>query len=260
MTLAMAIDGALSGALVGYVLGLIGGGGSILAVPLLVYVVGVRSPHIAIGTSAIAVAGSALTNLLGHAWDGRVKWPCAILFSVSGIAGATAGAAFAKTVDGSRLLALFGVLMIVIGVSSLLRREVEGDPSVRLTLETSPRLGPALIAAGLGVGALSGFFGIGGGFLIVPALMAATGMPMAYAIGTSLVAVTSFGLTTAFSYASSGLVDWPLASIFVLAGVVGGFAGKQTGQLLGSRKGMLGRVFGITVVTVGSYVVWRSLT
>src|ERR1700674_2803230 len=96
----------LSGTLVGFTLGLVGGGGSILAVPLLVYVVGVPSPHIAIGTSAIAVAASAAANLAGHARAQTVKWPCALVFAVAGIVGAAGGAQLGKMVDGSRLLML----------------------------------------------------------------------------------------------------------------------------------------------------------
>src|ERR1700751_4327506 len=89
-----------SGALVGFSLGLIGGGGSILAVPLLVYVVGVRSPHVAIGTSSIAVALSALSSLAGHARAGNVRWPCAIVFAAFGVAGASLGSTIGKSFDG----------------------------------------------------------------------------------------------------------------------------------------------------------------
>ena len=99
-----------SGSLVGLILGLIGGGGSILAVPLLVYVVGVPSAHVAIGTSAIAVAASAAINLSGHARAGTVRWPCAIVFALCGIAGAAIGAQLGKMVDGEKLLTLFGAL------------------------------------------------------------------------------------------------------------------------------------------------------
>lgn len=258
MTATLMLDGALAGALVGFVLGLIGGGGSILAVPLLVYFVGVSSPHVAIGTSAVAVATSAMINVLGHAREGRVKCPCALTFSVAGIAGAAVGASVAKAVDGGRLLALFGVLMLVVGVAGLLRKGGPGDPAVRLTVQ-SYRLGATLVAAGLLVGALSGFFGIGGGFLIVPALMVATGMPMSYAVATSLVAVAAFGLTTAFAYATSGLVDWPLAGAFILGGLAGGYAGTRASGYLGKRKGALAQVFGVIVIGVGLYVVWRGL-
>ena len=97
-----------SGTLVGFTLGLIGGGGSILAVPLLIYVVGVSSPHIAIGTSAIAVATSAAANLFGHARRGTVKWSCALVFAAAGVGGAAVGAHLGKLMDGHRLLVLFG--------------------------------------------------------------------------------------------------------------------------------------------------------
>ena len=196
--------------MVGFVLGLVGGGGSILAVPLLVYVVGVPSPHIAIGTSAIAVALSAATNLAGHARARTVKWPCAITFAIAGMIGAAGGAQLGKMVDGERLLALFGALMIVIGIMMLKPRKTAGNPDVKLTRESVPRLLPMLIGFGLVIGAMSGFFGIGGGFLIVPGLVGATAMPLINAIGSSLVSVTAFGLTTAASYAWSGLVDWRL--------------------------------------------------
>ena len=123
----------LSGGLVGLVLGLIGGGGSILAVPLLVYGVGVASPHVAIGTSAIAVALSALANMIAHARAGNVRWPCAIVFSLAGVAGAFAGATVGKQLDGQNLLVLFGILMIVVGALMLRKRAGGGDPTVRLT-------------------------------------------------------------------------------------------------------------------------------
>jgi len=101
-----------SGALVGVMQGLVGGGGSILAVPLLVYLVGVPSAHVAIGTSAVAVALNAASGLATHARLGTVKWPCALVFSAAGVAGALLGAKLGKQLDGTGLLALFGLLMI----------------------------------------------------------------------------------------------------------------------------------------------------
>ena len=249
-----------SGGLVGFMLGLIGGGGSILAVPLLVYVVGVRSPHIAIGTSAVAVALSAFANLVGHARAGNVKWRCALVFAGAGVAGAAIGSTLGKSFDGEKLFAVFGALMIVIAVLMLLQGSEDGDTSVRLTGDTAPRLAPSLLAYGAAVGALSGFFGIGGGFLIVPGLIAATRMPMIYAIGSSLVSVTAFGLTTAGNYALSGLVDWALAAYFITGGIAGGFAGRVVARQLAQHKQFLTRVFATIVATVGIYVVWRSMT
>lgn len=247
-----------SGGVVGFTLGLVGGGGSIMAVPLLVYVVGVASPHIAIGTSAVAVAASAAANLVGHARARTVKWNCAAVFALSGIVGAAGGAHLGKLVEGDRLLTLFGVLMVIIGLLMLRPRKSGGDPDVTLT-RASLHLLPYIIGIGFLVGALSGFFGIGGGFLIVPGLMAATGMPLINAIGSSLFAVAAFGLTTAASYAMSGLVDWPLAGLFVLGGGAGGLVGIRLARRLSSHKHALTRIFSAIVIAVGVYVVARGL-
>ncbi|KPF64234.1 hypothetical protein IP69_18535 [Bosea sp. AAP35] len=247
-----------SGTLVGFVLGLIGGGGSILAVPLLVYVVGVASPHVAIGTSAVAVALSAFANLLGHARAGNVRWPCALIFSAAGIAGAAAGSTLGKSFDGQKLMLLFGVLMIVIAVMMLVRKAGDGTAFRPLARETAPSLLPRLLGMGGLVGAMSGFFGIGGGFLIVPGLMGAARMPMILAIGSSLVAVTAFGITTAISYALSGLVDWRIAILFVAGGVAGGLGGTLLAKRLASHKSLLTRVFAAIVAIVGAYVVARG--
>lgn len=248
-----------SGAVVGLSLGLVGGGGSILAVPLMVYVIGVQSPHEAIGTSAVAVAASALINLAGHARAHTVKWPCALAFAIAGVLGATLGAHVGKAVDGSRLLAGFGVLMIAIAALMLRPRRGGDDPSVRLNTESSPRLLPPLAATGFAVGGLSGFFGIGGGFLIVPGLVTATSMPLLNAIGSSLVSVFTFGATTAVSYASSGLVNWPIAALFIAGSVLGSWTGVQAARRLAGHKQALATVFSVIVATVGVYVTLRGL-
>lgn len=248
-----------SGSLVGFVLGLIGGGGSILAVPLLVYAVGVASPHVAIGTGAVAVALSALWNLVGHARAGNVRWPCALVFSAFGMAGAAGGSALGKSVDGQKLLLLFGLLMIVIAAVMLVGRKGEGLAFRPLNRTSAPTLLPRLAIGGGAVGALSGFFGIGGGFLIVPGLMAAAHMPIVAAIGSSLVAVTAFGATTAASYALSGLVDWKVAALFVAGGLAGGVLGTLAARRLATARTALTRIFAAIVALAGLYVVARGL-
>ena len=248
-----------AGALVGFVLGLIGGGGSVLAVPLLVYVVGVRSPHIAIGTSAIAVALSALANLIQHAQARNVKWPCASVFAAAGVAGAFLGSSIGKAFDGQKLLLLFGVLMIVIAVLMVSNRGNLGTPSVKLTASSAQRLLPRLTGYGFGVGYLSGFFGIGGGFLVVPGLMAATDMPILSAVGSSLVSVTAFGFTTAANYASSGLIDWALAALFIGGGIAGGFVGSRAARSLSGNREKLKLIFAGIVAAVGIYVTARGV-
>lgn len=244
----------MSGGLIGVVLGLVGGGGSILAVPLLVYVVGIDSTHMAIGTAAAAVAANALASLAGHARAGMVRWPCAIVFAAAGVIGAAIGAEIGKAVDGTRLLMLFGLLMIGVGLSMLRRRRREDNPGVRLSRTTASALLPRLVPMGSGVGLAAGFFGIGGGFLIVPALIAATAMPFAYAVGTSLVVVTTLSLTSSVSYALSGYVDWPITALLVAGGVIGAGMGVRLGRWLVGEKALLERIFAILVIMVGIYI------
>jgi len=245
--------GAGSGILVGFVLGLVGGGGSILAVPLLVYLVGVPSPHVAIGTSALAVAINAATGVVNHGRTGTVKWRCAVVFALSGVAGAFLGSTIGKAFDGQRLLFLFALVMIAVGGLMLRRGKKAGDPNVRLGKENAPKL----VGYGLGTGAFSGFFGIGGGFLIVPGLIASTGMPMINAVGSSLVAVTAFGLTTAFNYALSGLVDWLLAFAFIIGGLIGSLAGTRLAKRL-AGEGQLSAIFAGLIFVVAAYMLWMS--
>ena len=245
--------GALSGALVGFTLGLVGGGGSILAVPLMVYLVGVNSPHVAIGTSALAVAANAATGLLQHARDHNVRWRCGFMYAGAGIVGALAGSTLGKNFDGQKLLFLFALLMIMVGALMLRSRKAEGTPGAACNHRNAPKV----LGYGLGTGAFSGFFGIGGGFLIVPGLIASTDMIMINAVGTSLIAVTAFGLTTAANYALSGLVDWALAAVFILGGIGGGYFGTRLAKRL-SGGGQLKTVFAGLIFVVAIYMLWKS--
>lgn len=247
-----------SGVLIGLVLGLVGGGGSILALPLLVYAVGLRSPHMAIGTAAVGVTANALASLAGHAWARNVKWRCAGVFAAAGVVGAAIGAEAGKAFDGGRLLTLFGLVMIGVGLSMLRKRRRPEFPGVRLTRASARELLPRLVPAGLGVGLAAGFFGIGGGFLIVPALIAATAMPVEIAVGTSLVVVSALGLTTAASYALSGLVDCRIAALLVVGGMAGSAIGIAAGRGLSAHKGLLEKVFAAVVIVVGSYVAAKN--
>ena len=245
----------LCGSFVGFSLGLVGGGGSILAVPLMLYVVGVPSVHMAIGTSALAVALNAAANLFAHARAGTVKWRCAGVFAAAGVIGAFGGSTLSKRVDGPKLLALFALLMLVVAGVMLARRTRKGDATIELDRGNLPKL----LASGLATGALSGFFGIGGGFLIVPGLMLATGMPIVNAIGSSLVSVTAFAGTAALNYAISGLLDWRLALVFLAGGVLGGLPGGQAACKLGDKRGALNVIFAGITVAVALYMLGRAL-
>ncbi len=246
--------GILSGILVGFSLGLVGGGGSILAVPLMVYLVGVPNAHVAIGTSAFAVAANAASGLVNHARNGTVKWRCALVYATSGVAGALAGSTIGKALDGQKLLFLFAIVMFGVGAIMIRGRRNVGNPGAQCNRSNAPKV----LGYGAGTGLFSGIFGIGGGFLIVPGLVASTGMPIVNAIGSSLVAVTAFGLTTSLNYAFFGLVDWPLALVFIVGGLAGGFTGATAAKRLAATHGLLNTLFATMIFVVATYMLWRS--
>jgi len=248
--------GLFSGSIVGLIMGLFGGGGSIMAVPLMHFVVGISNPHIVIGTSALAVALNALSNLLAHARNGTVKWRCAFLYSSAGIIGAGLGSSLGKLVDGQKLLLIFACAMVAVAIFMFLSRADQGNPGAECTVEKAPKV----VGYGAITGALSGFLGIGGGFLIVPALVSSTGMPILNAIGSSLVSVAAFGLTTSLNYAVSGLVDWPLAIVFVVGGVFGGYGGAYLCKRLSSRKGVLNTAFAGLILIVAVSMFWTGIS
>jgi uncharacterized membrane protein YfcA len=248
--------GVLSGSLVGFSLGLVGGGGSILAVPLMIYLVGVPSAHVAIGTSALAVAANAAANLVSHSRMGTVKWQCAAVFAAAGVLGAYGGSSLSKIIDGQKLLVLFAVLMLVVAAFMFVRRGGVGDSEVRLSRDNVLWL----LAVGFMAGSLSGFFGIGGGFLIVPGLIFATGMPIFNAIGSSLVGVAAFGATAAFNYGISGFVDWRLALVFIAGGIAGGLIGGRLARKVGERRGALNVLLAAIITVVAIYMLIRTLS
>lgn len=245
----------LSGALVGLLLTLFGGGGSVLATPLLIYAVGVKDPHVAIGTSAAAVAVNALIGLFSQAKAGRVKWPCAMVFGGAGMAGSLFGAHLAKQMDGHALLAWFALAMGLVGLSMFRAPKSLGDPQVHLDARLTARLAPVGAVTGLA----AGFFGIGGGFLIVPGLMAATGMTLANAAASSLVSVALFGAATSASYALSGLISCPLFVALVLGGALGSALGFGLAPKLAASALLARRLFAVMIVATAAYVAWRAL-
>ena len=245
----------LSGGIVALLLTLFGGGGSVLAVPLLLYVVGVRDPHIAIGVSAAGVALNALTALAGHAKAGRVRWPCATLFALTGATGAWFGSSLAKMIDGHQLLLIFAVAMAAVGLAMLRPRAevVRAEPTLNWAM--SPRVS----LAGVSVGSAAGFFGIGGGFLIVPGLMASTGMTLATAQATSLLSVAAFGAATAGNYALSGWIDPALVAAMTIGGLIGTMAGLPLARRLGGNAAMGRTLFAVLILVVAVYVGVRAV-
>ncbi len=240
----------VSGVVVGVFLGAFGGGGSVLAAPLLIYLVGVSSPHVAIGTSAAAVAAIALFSLAGHWRGGRIKWPCAAVFAGAGLIGSLAGSTVAKSIDGDFLLFGFALAMAAIGLSMFRPSRRQGDPDVRISPAIMARIAPI----GLGVGAAAGFFGIGGGFLIVPGLMLAAGMTMTHATASSLVSVSIFGAATSANYALGGFVDYRLILLLLAGGAAGGVVGIVLAKALETRITLARRAFAALIVLVAIYV------
>jgi hypothetical protein len=247
---------ALGGAIIALLLGLFGGGGSVLATPWLLYAVGIADAHVAIGTGAAAVALNAGANLAMQARAGTVKWPCALSFAGAGLAGSLAGAALAQRVDGAALLGGFALAMLAVGIAMLRTPRDEGDPTVRLDAAMTLKL----IPAGFVVGLAAGFFGIGGGFLIVPGLMAATGMTLRNAAASSLVSVLIFGLATSATYAASGRIDLPALLAMVAGGIAGALAARRLAPKLAGHALLARRLFAAMVIVTALYVGWRALS
>ncbi|ACT59607.1 sulfite exporter TauE/SafE family protein [Hirschia baltica] len=245
----------LSGIIVGIFLGTFGGGGSVLAAPLLIYLVGIEDPHIAIGTSAAGVAAIALFSLIGHWRGGRVKWPCAITFAVSGLLGSIIGSSLAKITQGDVLMIGFSGAMALIALSMFKKPKSIGDPEVHLTPALTMRLAPI----GMIVGVAAGFFGIGGGFLIVPGLMLAAGMTMANATASSLVSVAIFGAATSANYAISNMVDFRLTALLLVGGVVGGIIGIYLAKLIANHTQLARTCFASMILIVAVIVGVQSV-
>lgn len=239
LSVSQALLAILSGFLVGFSLGLIGGGGSILAVPLLLYVVGYSEyPHLVIGTTALAVGLNALVNVYNHHRNNS--------------AGALLGAQLGLITPGRDLLFYFGILMIIVGL--LMLRKDEGK-SVALH---GARTGWIyLIPAAVAVGVASGYFGIGGGFLIVPALMLSSSLSIGEAIPTSLISVGAFGLISAFRYALAGQVDYIVSLLYLLGGFFGGVAGSKFEYSISKRR--LRIIFSTIVILVAVYIIFQNI-
>ena len=259
----------VSGILVGFSLGLIGGGGSILAVPLFLYFVGLdkipNAAHIAIGTTALAVGLNAYINSYMHLRKHNVAPRVGGIFAGVGLIGALIGAYLGHITPGTRLLFYFALAMIALGIYIAVRRESSRagtEDEVGRLLEAyskCPRLTPSTIGkvagAGFLVGLVSGYFGIGGGFLIVPALMFSAGLCITRAVGTSLISVGTFGVASGAEYWFYGDVLALIAVLYVLGGIAGGYAG--TSIAVKAPKDTLRMAYGIIIVAVGIYMLYR---
>jgi len=261
----------VSGVIVGFSLGLIGGGGSILAVPLLLYLVGLSSipnaAHVALGTTALAVGINAYINSYMHLRKRNVAPKVGTVFAGVGLIGALLGTYLGHITPGESLLLYFAIAMIVLGVYIGFFRHAASAGSreeVDRVLEAASRcpkltrrVATIVAASGFLVGLISGYFGIGGGFLIVPALMFSSGLCIARAIGTSLLSVGTFGVASGLEYAVYGDTLFIISALYVVGGVVGGYLG--TSLAVKAPKKTLQRAYGIIIVLVGIYMIFKVL-
>jgi uncharacterized protein len=211
---------------IGVSLGLLGGGGSILAVPLLVYIAGAPAKE-AIATSLLVVGVTSAVGLIPYARAGRVRWRTGALFGGAGMAGAYVGGRLATHIPSTVLLAGFGVMMLATAIAMIRGRRAEADRSVPRELRVV-----RVLVDGVVVGLVTGLVGAGGGFLVVPALALLGGLPMPVAVGTSLLVIAMKSVAGFAGYLSSMTVDWTLATAVTAAAVVGSLlAGPLTGRL-----------------------------
>ncbi|MEM8960150.1 MAG: sulfite exporter TauE/SafE family protein [Acidobacteriota bacterium] len=240
---------------IGLSLGLLGSGGSILTVPVLVYLVG-QDEKVAIAGSLAIVGGIALIGGIDHALRRLVVWRSVLLFGVPGMLGTYGGAWLAKWVSGTFQLAVFAGVMLLAAVLML-------RSPLRHLDESRPTRAPWKIAIdGLVVGVLTGFVGVGGGFLIVPALVLLGGLSMHHAIGTSLMIIALKSYTGFFKYlevlAELDLqLDWPLIGIFIALGAGGTYVGRSLGKRLPQQR--LKQIFAVFLIVIGVLILWQSL-
>jgi uncharacterized protein len=240
---------ALAGAaLIGLSLGLTGAGGSIITLPVLVYLAGVP-PREAVGLSLFVVGAAALVGALQRLKTGEIHLKAAMMFAVSGMAGAAAGARLTPLVSGRVLMILFAALMLVVALNML--RKSKGDHPAGGVCHPWKCL-----LAGLGVGILTGFIGVGGGFLLMPALVKFARLPLRVATGTSL-AVISFNSASGFvSHFGEAPPRWSMALVFAGIAAVGVMAGSWVARKLPVER--LRQGFALMVIATGCFVLWRT--
>lgn len=228
---------------IGVALGLLGGGGSVLTVPVLVYLAGVE-PKSAIAMSLVVVGVTSAVALVTHARAGRVQWRTGALFGAAGMAGAYAGGRVAEYIPGSVLLIAFAGMMLITAVAMLRSRHGTTAPDQHQPLPVAK-----ILAEGVAVGLATGLVGAGGGFLVVPALVLLGGLPMPIAVGTSLLVIAMKSFAALGGYLHSVTIDWRLTAAVTAVAVAGSFAG---GELAGRiDPALLRRTFGWFVVVMG---------
>jgi len=240
---------------IGLSLGLLGSGGSILTVPVLVYVVG-QDPKVAIAGSLMIVGIISVFSALPYARQGLVKWRTVFIFGVPGMLGAFMGAWGAHYVSNAMQMLIFAALLL--SAAYLMFRPVKLDAEG----STQPRAIYKIALDGLAVGGVTGLVGVGGGFLIIPALVLLGGLSMRLAVGTSLVIIAAKSFVGFYEYlhvleSLSLSIDWHIISMFSAIGVVGGWLGHRVSSRV--DQAMLKRIFAIFLVIMGAYILYKNM-
>lgn len=242
---------AVLAVVVGVTLGLLGGGGSILMVPLLVYVAGLDAKA-AIATSLLVVGVTSAVSVFGHARAGRVRWRTGLIFGAAGMAGALVGGLIGGHLPGQLLMGAFAVMMVATAVAMLRGRKAV-DPSAA---HHELPIGRVLLDGAV-VGLVTGLVGAGGGFLVVPALALLGGLPMAVAIGTSLLVIAMKSFAGLAGYLATVPIDWALTGVVTAAAVVGSLLGARLVARIPAEA--LRRGFGWFVLAMGAFVLVQQV-
>lgn len=238
--------------LIGVSLGILGGGGSILTVPILVYLAGMDTKE-AIATSLFVVGATSLVGLVPHARAGRVRWRTGLIFGAVSMVGAYGGGRLAEYVPETVLLVAFALMMLATAVA-MLRKSRKPKQAKPAHAELPVR---HVIVEGLVVGAVTGLVGSGGGFLVVPALALLGGLPMSVAVGTSLLVIAMKSFSGLAGHLNGVQIDWSLALMVTAAAVVGSLIGSRFAGRI--PQDTLRKAFGWFVVVMGVFVLGQQL-
>ncbi len=243
----MSID-LLLGFAIGLTLGFLGGGGSILTVPALVYIVG-QSPQTAVTASLMIVGMNSAMGAFFHRTQGTLNWRVALLFGGAGMVAAYLSAGLSKFLPPTVLLILFAVLMLVVGSFMVFSKLPAGEQGGRGLLVT--------LLSGVGVGVLTGFLGVGGGFLIVPALVMLVGLPIRQSVGTSLVVIAMNSLAGLLGHLHGAPIDLTLVALFVVAGLAGSLSGARLSKII--KPDQLRTSFAVFVMLLAVFLLVDNL-
>lgn len=243
--------GLALGFAIGSTLGLLGGGGSILTVPALVYVVG-QTPQVAVTTSLAIVGTNSVLGAFFHRSQGTLNWRIAVLFGSVGMVFAYFGAAFSTHFSPDLLMVSFALLMLVVGIVLVMKNQGEEQEQQLHDLHIAK-----VLTSGAAVGLLTGILGVGGGFLIVPALVMLVGMPMHQAVGTSLVVIAMNSLAGLFGHLGGMVLDIPLVTTFIVAGFIGTFFGARMGRQLNDV--LLRKTFAVFIIGLAFFLLYDNL-